>query len=63
MHLLEVYCLFSITVYTVSKVFPISDASNITPTTISATNRPVLDNVDEPSETDAVDVSRGRERE
>ena len=61
MHLLEVYCLFSITVYTVSKVFPISDASNITPTTISA--RPVLDNVDEPSETDAVDVSRRRESE
>ena len=47
--------------YTVSKVFPIRDANNITPTSMSATNRPVLDNVDELSKIGAVNVSRGRD--
>ena len=60
-YLLEVYCFFGNIMYTVSKVFPIRDANNITPTSMSATNRPVLDNVDELSKIGAVNVSRGRD--
>ena len=40
--------------YTVVITMPVKDATAITPTTISATNRPVLD--DETSEMEAIDT-------
>ena len=52
-------CLLSITVYRALIELTISATTNITPTTISATNRPVLDEIDETSEIEVMDASIG----
>ena len=57
LYLAEVHHLFIITMYTIDTVLPINDAINITPITISATNRPVLDEVEETNKIEVMDDS------
>ena len=59
LYLVEVHRLLSITMYTVDTVIPISDTTSITPTTISAASRPVLDEVDETSKIELMNASKG----
>ena len=59
LYLVEVYRLLNITMYTVDTVIPICDNTSITPTTISAASRPVLDEVDVTSKTELMNDSKG----
>ena len=59
LYLVEVDRLFNIAMYTVDTVIPISDTTNITATTISATSRSVLDEVDETSKIELMNASKG----
>ena len=58
LYLVEVHCLLNITMYTVDTVIPISDTTSITPTTISAASRPVLDEDELTSKIELTDDSK-----